>query len=375
MSTTRLAEPTSWLDVSCYVHQAELFRGRERFNERFEPGTASVTFSNADRLGRSRRHLRRGRGGRAAAGPARSASVSSARGTAAPTSSVGCTAATSTRPRRPMTRRCTTSSPSTASTLSASPARASPRPAIIRGSTRPSRPPQPGARRRRLVGRTKRKIAATATTVQGTELGAAAIDHMSQAADSAGGVVFGDLDGDVVFKDIDWMLYDPDTPPDDTIGNGPGGGGPGAPPYIDPTPGPVYDPDDPPAANPPKVCVCADGTAGTLDREGRQLSALRERRPSVLRVVRHDVGHGPLLGRLHLCRTARPRRDGGPPERSDDPDEDGDYEISPFPPVRAAGGVRRRAARLVRRRPRRPAGHRGHGRRYRPRPRLPARRR
>ena len=47
LSTTRQAEPTSWLDVSCYVHEAELFRGRERFNERFEPGTASVTFSNA----------------------------------------------------------------------------------------------------------------------------------------------------------------------------------------------------------------------------------------------------------------------------------------------------------------------------------------
>jgi hypothetical protein len=48
VSETRQAEPTSWLDVSCFVHEAELFRGRERFNERFEPGTASVTFANDD---------------------------------------------------------------------------------------------------------------------------------------------------------------------------------------------------------------------------------------------------------------------------------------------------------------------------------------
>src|SRR5580765_1334888 len=46
MSDVRQAEPDSWLDVSCYVHEAELFRGRERFTDRFQPGTATITFSN-----------------------------------------------------------------------------------------------------------------------------------------------------------------------------------------------------------------------------------------------------------------------------------------------------------------------------------------
>jgi hypothetical protein len=92
---------------------------------------------------------------------------------------------------------------------------------------------------------------------------------MGQAADSAGGVVFGDLDGDVVFRGIDWMLYDPDVPPDGTIGPGDPGAPPGdTPPYIDPSKGPVFDPDDPPTLSPPKVCVCADGTAGTLVEKG-----------------------------------------------------------------------------------------------------------
>ena len=59
---------------------------------------------------------------------------------------------------------------------------------------------------------------------------------MGQTAESAGGVVHGDLDGDVVFKDIDWELYDPDDPPDGTIGNvDPGTPGiPFEPGYVDP---------------------------------------------------------------------------------------------------------------------------------------------
>ena len=46
LSDERGAEPDTWLDVSCYVHEVELFRGRDRFTERFQPGTASLTFDN-----------------------------------------------------------------------------------------------------------------------------------------------------------------------------------------------------------------------------------------------------------------------------------------------------------------------------------------
>ena len=48
LSDVRQPEPDEWLDVSCYVHEAELFRGRDRFTDRFQPGTATVTFKNTD---------------------------------------------------------------------------------------------------------------------------------------------------------------------------------------------------------------------------------------------------------------------------------------------------------------------------------------
>ena len=48
MSDIQQAEPDSWLDVSCYVHTCEVFRGRDRFTDRFQPGTCSITFSNSN---------------------------------------------------------------------------------------------------------------------------------------------------------------------------------------------------------------------------------------------------------------------------------------------------------------------------------------
>ena len=46
MSDVREAEPDSWMDVSCHVHEVEIFRGRERFSDHFMPATASITFDN-----------------------------------------------------------------------------------------------------------------------------------------------------------------------------------------------------------------------------------------------------------------------------------------------------------------------------------------
>jgi hypothetical protein len=333
MSDKRLAEPGEWLDVSCFVHEAELFRGRERFSERFEPGTASVTFDNrtgwvdlgGTYLEVAEAELRPGRQIRIGVrGPWDAGLAPYVRwlyrgfiDQATPTYD-------------PVLHDVVTVNCIDALGESGS-------------STAPQGDHQGvnetvAQRINRVLDAvgwwgTKRKIDASVTTVQGTSLGQPAIDHMGQAADSAGGVVFGDLDGDVVFRDIDWMLYDPDTPPDDVIGPGPPGtgGGPGAPPYIDPTPGAVYDPDDPPAVQPPKVCVCADGTAGTLVEKGDNYRLYVKDGHLFYESSGTTWDMGPYSGG---CTCVDPSPDGGGgPERSDDPDEDGDYDISPFPPI------------------------------------------
>ena len=65
----------------------------------------------------------------------------------------------------------------------------------------------------------RREIAATSVTLIGTELGARAVDLFDVAADSGGGVVFGDSRGYVVFRQRDWQTYAPTIPPEATIGN------------------------------------------------------------------------------------------------------------------------------------------------------------
>ena len=250
-----------------------MFRGRERFNDRFEPGTASITFANdagwADLVGTYIERRRRRRCDRAA----RSASASIGPWTE------GAAPFTRWLYRGFIDQATPTYDPvlhdvvtvNCIDALGEAGSSTAPQPVTIRASTRPSAP----ALNRVLdaVGwwATKRKIAATGDD-GARHLARRAGDRPScgQAADSAGGVVFGDLDGDVVFKDIDWMLYDPDDPPDGTIGNV----DPGTPPTPGdaaihrPDPGPRLRPDDPPAEHRPKVCVCADGTAGTLVEKG-----------------------------------------------------------------------------------------------------------
>lgn len=272
MSGIQTAEPTSWLDVSCYVHTCEIFRGRDRFTDRFQPGTASITFSNSD-----------GWGDLVGVGPA--------------------VAAAPLRPGRPIrigvhanwptggvqTRwlyrgwidQCTprydpvehdvvdvNCIDSWAEAGSATLAQG-----LFQGANETV-----SARMHRVLDAlgwfsSKRRIDSTSTTVQGTTLGSAGIDLMGQAADSAGGVVYGDTDGDVVFRDRNWMLYDPDDPPDGTIGNTnpgtPGTGGP--PPYVDPGGGVITGPPQPDVTRCMLVKVCFDGStgsSGTLVQEG-----------------------------------------------------------------------------------------------------------
>lgn len=51
------------------------------------------------------------------------------------------------------------------------------------------------------------------------DLGGQVADLLGQVADSAGGAVFGDLDGRIAFRPRDWQTYTPGTPVDGTIGN------------------------------------------------------------------------------------------------------------------------------------------------------------
>jgi hypothetical protein len=64
----------------------------------------------------------------------------------------------------------------------------------------------------------RRVIDGSAVTLVATKLGSQALDELGKTADSAGGALFGNMDGGVTYRDRDWMLWG-DVPPDATIGN------------------------------------------------------------------------------------------------------------------------------------------------------------
>lgn len=65
----------------------------------------------------------------------------------------------------------------------------------------------------------KTRLQPTGDTLIATTMGGQLADMLGQAADSGGGNVFGDLDGNVVYRARDWQVFAPGTPPDGTIGN------------------------------------------------------------------------------------------------------------------------------------------------------------
>ena len=135
-------------------------------------------------------------------------------------------------------------------------------------------------------------------------MGAFGIDMMGQAADSAGGVVHGDLDGDVVFRDINWMLYDPDDP----TGRDHRQRRPRHPrhrlhPRL-PRPRPSATCTGRPrhrSSGPTTVKVCADAGDGTLVEQGDGYELYVEGGRSHLPVGWPGVGHGPLRRWLYRC--------------------------------------------------------------------------
>lgn len=335
MSDKRQAEPDSWLDVSCYVHEAELFRGRERFNDRFEPGTATITFDNdngwADLVGAysavAAQKLRPGRQIRIGVrGPWN-------RGQAPFVRWLWRGFIDQSKPAYDpvehdfVTVNCIDALGEAGSATAPT--------GDFQGVNETA-----ATRINRVLNavgwwNNKRSVAGTTTRVQGTELGGAAIDHMGQAADSAGGVVYGDLAGNVVFRDIDWMLYDGDVPEDDEIGNCTPGTPPidDQPPYIDPDPGPVHDPDDPPAEHPPRVCVCSDGRSGTIVEKGDLYKIYVKGGHLFYYSQGHTWDLGPYAGGCTCISPPAPNPDNPPPPPID-PDLPPTPPLPPLPPIR-----------------------------------------
>jgi hypothetical protein len=88
----------------------------------------------------------------------------------------------------------------------------------------------------------KRDIWPTSIALVGDEMGGQVADLLTRAADSGGGVVFGDLEANVAFRPRDWQVFAPDEPVDGTIGNVDMIGTPGVPAvpgYLTPTIGTV----------------------------------------------------------------------------------------------------------------------------------------
>jgi hypothetical protein len=65
----------------------------------------------------------------------------------------------------------------------------------------------------------KRALAPSGDTVIADDLGGQLADLLGQAADSGGGNVYGDLDGNVAYKNRDWQMFNPSAPLDGSIGN------------------------------------------------------------------------------------------------------------------------------------------------------------
>jgi hypothetical protein len=65
----------------------------------------------------------------------------------------------------------------------------------------------------------KRDLAASSDTLIAHDLGGQVADLLGQAADSGGGAVFGDTDGNITFRPRDWQTFMPGAAPDGTIGN------------------------------------------------------------------------------------------------------------------------------------------------------------
>lgn len=204
----------SWWDVSCYAHEAEINRGRERTTDRFLAGTASVTLRNDD-------------------------------GWADMAGSPGSIGAVSLRPGRQVRIGIDVATIGIQWLFRGVIDRVTPDydPAaedVVKldcidmlgevGSTKLTGTGPDGhddtftERINRLLDLTgwpveKRILADSPIRLVGTSYGAQAIDLLGVAADSVGGIVFSDEEGNIVTKTFGWQSYEEDDQPNGAIGN------------------------------------------------------------------------------------------------------------------------------------------------------------
>lgn len=67
-----------------------------------------------------------------------------------------------------------------------------------------------------------RHLDPAATPLVATDLAGQTIDLLGQTADSAAGSIYGDVDGNVRFRNRDWQMFPPGRVPDAVVGTGPG---------------------------------------------------------------------------------------------------------------------------------------------------------
>lgn len=65
-----------------------------------------------------------------------------------------------------------------------------------------------------------RNVVPTSTLMLATDLDGQVLDLMSTIADSEGGAVFGNMEGQIAYRGNEWMMYPPDQLNDGAIGNG-----------------------------------------------------------------------------------------------------------------------------------------------------------
>ena len=275
---------------------AELFRGRDRFTDRFQPGTATVTFKNTDGWADLVGSPVGGGDADDAAGPSDPGRRGRAVGWRGRRGCAGCGGVGSTRctPQyHPVEHDVVVVN--CVDALGEAGSRTGAGDVLPRCQRRRRRPASAASWTPSNGSRSNARSTSRFTAVQGTSLGALGIDLMGQAADSAGGVVHGDLDGDVVFRGMNWMLYDPDDPPDGIIGNvDPGFPGipvrprlPGPRPRLRVLAGPATDH----RARRPSRCAPTRRRRHP-DRAGRRLRTVRAGRAAHVPVRWPGVGHG-----------------------------------------------------------------------------------
>ncbi len=206
-------EPT-WRDVSCEIWEASCEYGRAALTDRFVPGQANVIARNLDGWGDPKQSgMRPGRPIRFGVDHAEFGRIIIFRGfidavvpvydpTTMPTVELQCIDALAEVNRAALV----------------------PFPEVPEGTPLPNHGETANLRINRILDRSawpslKRDIDPTSWRLIGDYQGGQVADLLGKAADSVGGAVWGDRNGDIGFRGRDWQMFDPAIPVDGHIGN------------------------------------------------------------------------------------------------------------------------------------------------------------